>query len=124
MVKEVITSSNVVAPQVDLLDDIVLALDERSKANWSSLAVKLGVSRQKVKQFERRSTESPTCRLFECLEVIHPEMTLRTLKDALKSMNRKDLLEILREQKLDGKFTGQWTSIFCFNLSPILLVQG
>jgi len=109
MVKDVITSPNGVAPQVGLLDDIALALDEWSMilGNWSSLALKLGVPRKTLKQFERRSTQSPTNRLFEYLEVTHPQMTLKILKDALGLMNRKDLLTILRDQKLDGEFTAQ-----------------
>ena len=107
MVKDVITSRNGVAPQVGLLDDIALALDEWSMilGNWSSLALKLGVPRKTLKQFERRSTQSPTNRLLVglYLEVTHPQMTLKILKDALGLMNRKDLLTILRDQKLDGE---------------------
>jgi len=120
MVKEVFTSSDVIAPRISLLDDIALALDEQSKvwANWSSLALKLGVPRQTLKQFERRSTQSPTYRLFEYLKATHPQMTLKTLKDALESMGRKDLLRLLRDQTLPGKFTGHWKSNFYFILSP------
>jgi len=123
MVKEVITSPNVVAPRVSLLDDIALALDERSMVlgNWSNLALRLGVPRKTLKQFERRSTQSPTYRLFEYLEVTHPQMTLKILKDVLELMNRKDLLNILRDQKLEGKLIGQWASNFYFILSAILL---
>jgi len=104
MVKEVFTSTNVIAPRVSLLDDIALTLDEQSKvlANWRSLALTLGVPRQMLKQFERRSTQSPTYGMFEYLKVTHPQMTLKILKDALEFMNRKDLLKILRDQKLEG----------------------
>jgi len=109
MVKEVITSTNIIAPRVSLLDDIALALDEQSKvlANWSNLALKLGVPRQMLKQFERRSTQSPIYRLFEYLKVTHPQMRLKTLMDALESMNRNDLLKILRDRKLEGKLNEQ-----------------
>ena len=105
MVKEVFTSTSVIAPRVSLLDDIALALDEQSKvlANWRSLKLKLGVPPQMLKQFERRSTQSPTYRLFEYLKVTHPQMTLKILKDALELMNRNDLLKILRDRKLEGK---------------------
>jgi len=109
MVKEVITSTNIIAPRVSLLDDIALALDEQSivLANWSSLALTLGVPRQMLKQFERRSTQSLVYRLFVCLEVTHPQMKLKTLMDSLESMNRKDLVKILRNRKLAGKLSGQ-----------------
>jgi len=99
----------VVAPRVGLLDDLALALDERSKVlgNWSGLAIELGVPRKTFKQFERRSTQSPTGQLFEYLEGTHPQMTLKSLKDALELMNKNNLLKILRDRKLAGKFYGQ-----------------
>ena len=110
LVSEAITSRHPVAPSpnVRLLDEIALKLDVQSMtlANWSSLAVKLGVPRQTFKLFERRSTQSPTNQLFEYLGSTCPQMTVKTLDEALTKMERKDLLEILHEKSPQGKFSG------------------
>ena len=107
MVSEAITSRHSVAPSpnVSLLDEIALKLDVQSVtlANWSSLAVKLGVPRKTFKLFERRSTQSPTNHLFEYLGSTCPRMTVKTLEEALTKMERKDLLAILHEKSPQGK---------------------
>lgn len=103
LVKDVITSTNVVAPRDGLLNDLALALDVQSKclANWRKLAQKLGVEQQVLKQLERRSTESPANKLFEYLRATSPQMKLKTLKEALGMMKRNDVLRILQERNLD-----------------------
>ena len=107
MVSEAITSRHPVAPSPNgsLLDEIALKLDVQSMtlANWSSLAVKLGVPRKTFKLFERRSTQSPTNHLFEYLGSTCPRMTVKTLEEALTKMERKDLLAILHEKSPQGK---------------------
>ena len=104
-----------VASRDVLLDDIALALDEQSKclANWSKLAQKLGVQREMLKQFERRSTQSPTSNLFEHLRATSPQMNLKTLKNALEMMKRNDVLRILQDGKLDGSFNKKKRSAAC-----------
>ena len=107
MVSEAITSRHPVSPSpnVSLLDEIALKLDVQSMtlANWSSLALKLGVPRETVKLFERRSTQSPTNQLFEYVGSTCPHMTVKTLEEALTKMERKDLLAILHEKSPQGK---------------------
>ena len=107
MVSEAITSRHPVAPSpnVSLLDEIALKLDVQSVtlANWSSLAVKLGVPRKTFELFDRRSTQSPTNHLFEYLGSTCPRMTVKTLEEALTKMERKDLLAILHEKSPQGK---------------------
>lgn len=68
------------------------------------MAQKLGVEQQVLKQLERRSTESPANKLFEYLRATSPQMKLKTLKEALGMMKRNDVLRILQERNLDGRF--------------------
>ena len=107
MVSEAITSRHPVAPSPNgsLLDEIALKLDVQSMtlANWRSLAVKLGVPSKTFKLFERRSTQSPTNQLFEYLGSTCPHMTVKTLEEAMKKMERNDLLAILLEKSPQGK---------------------
>ena len=106
MVSEAITSRNLVAPSPNIsLNEIALKLDVQSMtlANWSSLAVKLGVPRKTFELFDRRSTQSPTNHLFEYLGSTCPRMTVKTLEEALTKMERKDLLAILHEKSPQGK---------------------
>lgn len=76
-----------------------MALDVTSLAlsSWSSLAIELGVPRKTCWEFERRSTDNPTHNLLHYLVTTCPEMKLRSLKDALDSIQRKDLLKILED---------------------------
>ena len=108
LVKEVITTKDVQSPspQAGLLDDIALALDTKSKIlkNWSGLAERLGVPRKYYRQFDRQSTIDPTCQLFQYLAVTRPQMTLKTLREALVKMTRNDLITIFRDRNLGGKF--------------------
>ena len=110
-VHEVITSRNIQAPspRAGLLDEIALALDGTSPvlANWYNLAIKLGVPREACWEFERCSTQNPTNQLFQHLETTRPLMTLKELKEALKSTERKDLLETLENQNMEGMFNAQ-----------------
>lgn len=108
LVKEVITTKDVQSPspQAGLLDDIALELDTKSKIlkNWSGLAERLGVPRKDFRQFDRQSTIDPTCQLFQYLAVKRPQMTLKTLREALVVMTRNDLITIFRDRNLGGKF--------------------
>lgn len=86
-------------------------------ANWDSLALKLGVPKKTFKLFERRSTQSPTNQLFEYLGSTWPHMTVKTLEEAMKKMERNDLLKILHEKSPQGKLNSllrgqQMTTIF------------
>ena len=92
------------SPSACLLDEIALALDARSLvlANWYQLAITLAVPRKDCWKFERRSTQSPTNELFQYLEATRPQMTLKKLKETLRLMKRKDLLDFLNNQSLEG----------------------
>ena len=107
-VKDIITSRNIQAPSptAGLLDEIALALDVTSLvlSSWSNLAIKLGVPRKTCWEFERRSTDDPTHNLLHYLITTCPEMKLKTLKDALDSINRKDVLNLLQEQNQGGTY--------------------
>ena len=102
-----ITSSNNEAssPTVGLLDEIAFTLDGTSQASskWYALALKLGVPRQTCWTFERRLTENPTSMMFQYLAVACPQKTLLSLKEALKSIERRDLVKYLNEEKLRGR---------------------
>ena len=115
-VQEVITSGNIQAPspRARLLDEIALALDGTSLvlANWYNLAIELGVPRKACWEFQRRSMENPTNQLFQHLEATRPKMTIKILREALRSLERKDLLKIL--QNLAGKFDAQKSTITLF----------
>ena len=104
---DVITSpsNEVPSPKVGLLDKIALALDGTSLvvSNWYTLALNLGVPRKTCWNFERRSTENPTGRMFQYLVTNCPKKTLLSLREALDSINRKDLIKFLHEEKLRGK---------------------
>lgn len=103
-VLDVITfpSNEAPSPTVSLLDEIALALDGTSLvlSNWYTLAIKLGVPRKTCWEFERRSTENPTGRLFQYLAITCPQMTLLSLREALDSMKRNDLIKFLHDEKL------------------------
>ena len=107
-VKDIITSRNIQAPSLtaDLLDEIALALDVTSLvlSSWSNLAIKLGVPRKTCWEFERRSTDDPTYNLLQYLVTTCPEIKLKSLKDALCSIERKDVLNILQEQNQGGTY--------------------
>ena len=107
-VKDIITSRNIQAPSptAGLLDDIALALDVTSLvlSSWSNLAIKLGVPRKTCWEFERRSTDDPTYNLLQYLVTTCPEIKLKSLKDALCSIERKDVLNILQEQNQGGTY--------------------
>ena len=92
------------SPHASLLEDMALALDSSSVvlANWYNLAITLGVPRKDCWKFERRSTQSPTNQLFQYLEAARPQMRLEKLKEVLHLMKRNDLLEVLRNQSLEG----------------------
>ena len=102
-----ITSSNNEAssPTVGLLDEIAFTLDGTSQAasNWYTLALKLDVPKDLCWFIERRSTENPTGRLFEYLATTCPQKTLLSLKEALKFIERRDLVKYLNEKKLRGR---------------------
>ena len=84
---------------------MALALDSQSLvlANWKFLGAKLGVPRGILKLFEKSSGQSPTNRLFEYLAITSPQMTLKTLMEALGLMNRNDLIKFIKDQNLGGK---------------------
>ena len=123
LVKDAISSRNIELPshRAGLLDEIALALDARSLvlANWSRLALQLGVPRKELKEFERRSMQSPTNNMFEYLAATRPQMTLKTVKDALALMYRNDVLRILYDQNLEGKLlhmASNMSSILFFSI--------
>jgi len=99
-VREVITSPRMEASLLPsgLLDEIALALDSSSPvlANWRHLAMKLGVSRESCLELGRRSTQNPTSQLFQYFAAYRPQMTLKTLNEALRSIERNDLMKILQ----------------------------
>ena len=101
------------SPTVSLLDEIAFALDRTSLvlSNWYTLALKLSVSRKTCWTFERRSTENPTGRLFQYLATTCPQKTLLSLKEALDSIKRKDLVNFLHEEKLRGKVSNTASQI-------------
>ena len=98
-------SNEAPSPTAGLLDEIALALDGTSLAlsNWYTLALKLGVPRKTCRKFGRRSTENLTGRLFKYLATTCPQKTLLSLKEALKIIERRDLVKYLNEEKLKGR---------------------
>ena len=107
-VKDIIMSPNIQAPSptAGLLYEIASALDITSPvlSSWSDLAVTLGVPRKTCWEFERRSTDDPTYNLLQYLVTTCPEIKLKNLKDALYSIERKDVLNILQEQNQGGTY--------------------
>jgi len=104
-VREVITSPKIEASalRAGLSDEIALALDSTSRvsANWQKLATKLGVSRKTCLELGRHSTQNPTNQLFQYFAASRPQMTLKVLKQALRFIERNDLLKVL--QNLEGE---------------------
>ena len=103
---DVITKpSKAPSPRAGILDELALALDGRSLvlSNWYTLAIKLGVQRITCWTLERRSAENPTGRLFQYLATSCPKLTLRSLKEALDSIERRDLMDVLKNKNLEGK---------------------
>ena len=107
-VKDIITSPNIQAPSptAGLFYEIALALDVTAPvfSSWSDLAVTLGVPRKTCWEFERRSTDDPTYNLLKYLVTTCSEIKLKSLKDALYSIERKDVLNILQEQNQGGTY--------------------
>lgn len=105
---DVITKpSEAPSPRAGILDELALALDGRSLvlSNWYTLAIKLGVQRITCWTFERRSTENPTGKLFQYLATSCPQLTLNSLKEALDSIDRRDLMNFLKNKNLGGNIS-------------------
>ncbi|XP_022802850.1 uncharacterized protein LOC111340292 isoform X2 [Stylophora pistillata] len=104
-VVDVITSRSIEAPlpRAGLLDELALALDKKSLvlSNWFTLALKLGVPRKTCWTFERQSNENPTGRLFQYLATSRPQLTLKSLTEALDSIERRDLMNFFKKEKVD-----------------------
>lgn len=63
--------------------------------------------------------QSPTNNMFEYLAATRPQMTLKTVKDALALMYRNDVLRILYDQNLEGKLlhmASNMSSILFFSI--------
>ena len=105
------------SPTAGLLYGIALALLLTSMvlSKWYALALKLGVPRQTCWTFERRLTENPTSMIFQYLAVACPQKTLLSLKEALKSIERRDLVKYLNEEKLRGRVSALHHKLIKFN---------
>ena len=112
MVDREITSRRIDASSTRFgtLDELACALDGENNpldaTGWIILGMKLGVP---MKRFYRMFHYSPfpdrksTINLFEYLSVTYPQMAVKSLKNALEVMKRRDVLEIIQDQKLEGE---------------------
>lgn len=112
MVDREITSRRIDASSTRFgtLDELACALDGENNpldgTDWIILGMKLGVP---MKRFYRMFHYSPfpdrksTINLFEYLSVTYPQMAVKSLKNALEVMKRRDVLKIIQDQKLEGE---------------------
>ena len=81
----------------DLIEQLALCLDREMRPipNWKHLSQELKVDAYVITRLEQYSDFSPTIRLFQYLEVTQPDLTIRTLKQALIDLSRNDLVSLL-----------------------------
>jgi len=92
-----------------LLDSIAVELDTAKSpvGNWISLAKKLFSNGQQLQEFEAQlhyPSDNPTALLFKYLskaEAFH-QLTVGDLKEHLRKMPRKDVLDLLVRAKVQG----------------------
>jgi hypothetical protein len=65
---------------------------------WSQFAFVLNVPDETVIQCSLHSEYSPTIKLFEFLQVEQPELSVTELEDALRSIERSDILQVILNQ--------------------------
>ncbi|XP_032229873.2 uncharacterized protein LOC5505641 isoform X1 [Nematostella vectensis] len=97
LVSDVITKTSV-------LETLAIELDVDTmpapQGNWESLAHEVGI-RDHLILAVIRSEYNPAEKLLEYLSSTSPDLAIGTLKAHLKSMNRGDILDLLREHKED-----------------------
>ncbi len=80
-----------------------LDIESRTIGNWKSLATEFGIRKQKTEQFGLRGS-GPTGALFLHMQTAKglSDLTMEQLQDHFQEMERKDLVNLLRKQQIEG----------------------
>ena len=82
----------------DEMRDICVNLNNPNKGNtWKHLASKFGLSRDIYKDFDSENREGPTEVLFDWIFAFRTELTVGQLFNALRRINRKDLVNKVKQ---------------------------
>ena len=89
LVKDTITLND-----YNFLETLCQKLDPSRLAikNWKNLAQVLGVPHDVSRKFDFYTHTSPTGDLFECLQILYPNLTVRQLQTKLTALHRNDLV--------------------------------
>ena len=98
-----------VAADSELLEDIGKRLNKNIPGvkNWRDLAYRLNIPHDVCDAFdpfkEVEKGPSPTAMLFEWLEMEKPKLNVKDLLNALKKINRYDVVQLVIEEVALGK---------------------
>ena len=78
-----------------------LDMESRTIGNWRSLATEFGIRKQKTEQFGLRGS-GPTGALFVYIQTAKGDLTMGQLHKHFEEMERKDLVNLLDKQGIEG----------------------
>ena len=80
-----------------------LDIESRTIGNWRSLAAEFGIRKQKTEQFGLRGS-GPTGALFLYMQTAEGlcDLTMEQLQSHFLEMERKDLVNLLDKQAIEG----------------------
>ncbi|EDO44217.1 predicted protein [Nematostella vectensis] len=83
----------------EIMEKLYLMLDREHRVinNWRHLAYYFKIDANILTSFELCAETSPTVDLFETLNVSHPDLTVKQLKDALRRIHRNDIICLLEK---------------------------
>lgn len=89
---------DVIELESDAMRDICVCLnDPRITKDWKHLAYYLKIPRDIYKEFSPDKPKSPTNLLFEWIFAKRIDLTVGQLCNALRAIDRKDIVRVLRE---------------------------
>lgn len=93
----------------DVMTSICVCLNNRNRVlkNWRHLASAFKVPREMYKDFNPEKPMSPASELFKWISASRRDLTVGQLCDALKSIDRNDVVRDLRNYVQEQRSTGQ-----------------
>ena len=84
---------------LDCLEELTTLLDSETPGmkNWLHFAFKLGVPKEDCDNLKPKGNPSPTRALMEHIVQVDPGLTVKTFIEALKKMQRIDVVNALRK---------------------------
>ena len=91
---------------LDCLEELATLLDCETPGmkNWLHFACKLGVPKEDCDSLKPRGNPSPTRTLMEYIVQVDPDLTVKRFIEALKRMQRTDVVNVLRKLLLGNSY--------------------